>query len=72
MKAKELLSMTDSNLLEIAHVEKCTKCKVPLQETITGCRKVNNGYMCSDCYFEEMGNEIEAHPIGIPQMHRGA
>jgi hypothetical protein len=29
-----------------------------------GAQRVEGGYMCHDCYFEAMGDEIEKHPIG--------
>jgi len=26
--------------------------------------------VCSDCYFDAFGEEIEKHPIFMPRMHR--
>jgi hypothetical protein len=54
----------------------CSVCDIPLQESITGNRVVRkNGrvrHVCSDCYFEKWGDEIEKHPIAMPRRRRGA
>jgi hypothetical protein len=42
----------------------CIKCKDPVDIDINGMQKVKDGYMCDDCYFEELSNEVEKHPIG--------
>jgi hypothetical protein len=42
----------------------CADCGTPLQEEITGNRELSDGsHVCSDCYFDALGNEIEKHPI---------
>ncbi|MCW2244920.1 hypothetical protein M2352_000511 [Azospirillum fermentarium] len=53
-------------------VKGCGTCGVPLQESITGCRKCGDKYVCSDCYFEAFGEVLEAHPIGAFRVLRGA
>lgn len=54
-----------------SHEQKCCSCGVVLQETITGKRQTSEGFACSDCYYEEMGNEIERHPIASGGVRRG-
>lgn len=51
-----------------AGVAKCECCGVPLQESITG----NRDGLCSDCYFEDFGEELDAHPISALRVSRGA
>ena len=41
----------------------CCGCGILLQETITGRRKAPKGEACSDCYYESLGELVEAHPI---------
>ena len=49
----------------------CAKCDTPLRESVTGCRKLSNGeFNCSDCYFEDFGDAIEAFPIVPPRTPR--
>ncbi|MDD4979485.1 MAG: hypothetical protein PHI29_12740 [Gallionella sp.] len=50
----------------------CVTCGTPLQETITGCRHTSDGYMCSDCYFEAIGKELDKAPIFMPRTVHGA
>lgn len=58
-----------------AGLDKCGKCNVPLQESITGNRPVRVGktlkHFCSDCYFEPVGREIDDYPIYMPRVRRG-
>jgi hypothetical protein len=68
----ELLKMTESQLLELFQPTKCFACGVTLHESTTGCRKVSEGCVCSDCYFKAFSDELESHPICVPRMHRGA
>jgi hypothetical protein len=50
----------------------CKGCNTPLQESITGCRKLADGsYLCSDCYFKDFGSELENFPILTPRVRRG-
>jgi hypothetical protein len=50
----------------------CDSCGVPLQESITGNRPLADGtHRCSDCYYDEMGKEIDDHPIFMPRIRRG-
>jgi protein-arginine kinase activator protein McsA len=45
-------------------LEKCQACGVPLQEAIYGYRRVGDGAECSDCYFDDFSEQIDAHPVG--------
>jgi hypothetical protein len=49
-------------------IEQCIVCGVPLQEAINGYRKVGGGTgaECSDCYFSDISDLIDKHPIGKP------
>jgi hypothetical protein len=54
-------------------VAKCPECAVPLMESVTGNRRLGDGrHVCSDCYFELWGNEIDDHPLLTPQLVRGS
>jgi len=50
---------------------RCAYCGVLLQETITGNRKAPRGQSCSDCYYEQIGEGIEQHPIVSGKVRRG-
>ena len=67
---KDVLANPDV-LMVSAREQKCCSCQVVLQETITGKRKTSGGFACSDCYYEQLGNEIEQYPIGAGGVRRG-
>lgn len=50
----------------------CGRCRIPLQETLTGCREYDGKHLCSDCYFDTLGDELEAYPIRAFRAVRGA
>jgi len=52
-------------------VESCSKCGVPLQETITGKRQLESGDACSDCFYGVLGDAVEEHPIASAGTRRG-
>jgi hypothetical protein len=56
-------------------VSTCHSCKVPLRESVTGNRKMRVGgktvHLCSDCFFDKWGDEIEKNPIAMPRRSRG-
>ncbi len=62
----DFLKLDDADLIKASHVPSCAKCERRLQETITGYRNTAKGPMCSDCYFEELGAFVAAHPIALP------
>lgn len=49
---------------------RCSKCDVELQETLTGKRDTPLGPACSDCYFDQLGAEVEKSPIGSAGVRR--
>jgi hypothetical protein len=51
--------------------QKCCRCGVVLQETVTGKRKVPEGHACSDCYYGDFDEELDRHPIGSAGIRRG-
>jgi hypothetical protein len=44
--------------------EECKLCGVMLQETVTGKRAAPEGHVCSDCYYDRIGEELDTYPIG--------
>lgn len=52
-----------------AGVMTCKCCGIPLQESVTGNRPDGK---CSDCYFEDFGEELDNHPIALLRVSRGA
>jgi hypothetical protein len=50
--------------------QKCFRCNVVLQETLTGKRSTPDGDACSDCFYEQMGEEIESYPIASAGIRR--
>lgn len=40
----------------------CIECKKNV-----GFHQVKDGYMCDDCYYDALGEEIEKHPIASPR-----
>ena len=51
--------------------EKCSKCGIPLQETLTGKRQLDCGDACSDCFYGALGEAVEEHPIASAGTRRG-
>ncbi len=46
-------------------------CTEIIQESITGCRRLGDGtFACSDCYYENLGEALEAYPIGPRRLAR--
>lgn len=71
--AKQLLEHPE--LLEKLRTTGIGRCVI-CQQPITGIhpdevRMVRDGPVHDDCYFEEMGNEVEKHPIRSPRVRRG-
>jgi len=71
MLAKELVAMNEVDLLRLCQTTKCAQCGVSLHESTTGTRKTADGCLCSDCYFDRFDEELVAHPIGTPRLHKG-
>ena len=61
----------DPNARALPGTLKCAECTTPLQESLTGCRRLGNGkHVCSDCYFE-ISNKLEQYPVLTPRIRRG-
>jgi hypothetical protein len=48
---------------------KCEVCATPIQESITGRRSVDGKDYCSDCYYDDIGAEIERMPLSSPRRN---
>lgn len=72
LSAKEFLKLTDEELLNVPGVASCSRCHCRLQETVTGYRDTADGPMCSDCYYQTIGEFLDTHPIAVPRTRRGA
>jgi|GEM_PF-967753 len=44
----------------------CSDCKKPIHEGITGRYDTASGALCKSCFVEQIGDEIEKHPICAP------
>ncbi len=53
-----------------ALAERCSnpECNRILSGTVTGREKGPNGHVCSDCYYDSLGEIVESHPIGRPTV----
>lgn len=49
---------------------RCKTCLTELSENLTGQHACEDGPRCSDCYFDELGNIIEQHGVGLPFVRR--
>lgn len=66
--------MADPSLIDALDfpAQKCVECGVRIQESITGKRyTTDKGCTCSGCFYQEMGAEIESHPIAVGRIRRG-
>lgn len=52
-------------------IETCSVCAKRLQETVTGRHETDAGVVCSDHYYERLGDIIELHPIVSGGVRRG-
>jgi len=48
-------------------MERCNKCGIKIQESITGREKFDGKTHCKNCYYELAGEIFENHPIGVPR-----
>jgi hypothetical protein len=63
ISAKEFISRFDKGDIRHGDECQCADCEKPIQETLTGNRHTERGRVCSDCYFQDMGQWEAAHPI---------
>lgn len=51
--------------------QKCSRCPNPLFDSMLSSDaepyRIGNELVCRECYFDELGEMIEKHPIGIPR-----
>lgn len=71
MTLKQFLEKLPIRRQELPSVQCCVTCKGPLQEAVTGNRSTDKGHVCSDCYFQEFGKELDQYPIFMPRSIRG-
>lgn len=72
ISSEQFLLERASRKKNLAGAQRCATCSVALQETVTGCRPSENGPVCSDCYFDALGAELDKHPIFMPRSVHGA
>jgi len=68
---KELIQNRGLLTLMEAEQQHCCYCNILLQATITGKRATPDGEACSDCYYENLGEGVEKHPIVSGPVRRG-
>lgn len=68
----EVLALNIKSFLSEVQPTLCFQCVDRLHESTTGARPTKNGYSCSDCYFDSLGDAVENYPIGTPRRHVGA
>jgi uncharacterized Zn finger protein (UPF0148 family) len=51
-------------------MDHCKKCGIPIQEFRTGRKKIAGELYCKRCYYSELGNFMDDHPIGIPVLKK--
>jgi recombinational DNA repair protein (RecF pathway) len=49
----------------------CCDCGTLLQESSTGNHPTETGCLCSDCFYAQIGDLIDRHPLGAPHARRG-
>jgi len=52
-------------------LDRCSRCEVPLQGFLTGRREIKGHLYCKKCYYEELGDILEEHPLGGPILKPG-
>lgn len=52
-------------------MDPCAECRKPLQTFVTGRESLGDGsQVCSDCYWEMMGDHLDANPISALMTSR--
>jgi hypothetical protein len=67
---KDLIKNPASLRASLGQSQCCSHCGVILHEAITGKRHTPGGISCSDCYFDQLGEGVEQHPITSGQPPR--
>jgi hypothetical protein len=70
IKLSELAKMTDEQIRNLSPGTKCVACGCRIQRTITGEQQTSDGPVCDDCYYKQLGEVIDKHPLGLPRGGR--
>ena len=64
--AHEFMALTREELRAMFPQGRCVACSRPVGEDEFGeaGRMTDVGLLCTDCWFEKLGEEVERHPIG--------
>ncbi len=65
----ELASIDLSKLLPTHGQQRCS-CGVELRNSTTGIHRTKTGLRCTDCFYDELSEIIDQHPIGTPGLRR--
>lgn len=67
---KRFLNMTLAEVAALFPEQKCTRCRGGIEEHSDDQYYISEKPVCSDCYFEVLGNFIEKHPLYYPPRAR--
>lgn len=67
MEVKERVEKLRESLPEGTKCSKCGK-EIKTESPDEYPKTINNKPLCDDCWFKEVGEEIEKHPIMSPRM----
>jgi predicted RNA-binding Zn-ribbon protein involved in translation (DUF1610 family) len=62
-RAEEIASASRGAETSTVARSPCAGCGALLDEQVTGCRRVEDGWLCDDCYFYKLGELVEQYPI---------
>ncbi len=67
ISGEDLVKMTTEEIRRIFGEDNCPRCNHPFDTHHDEIQYISNGVpVCSDCYFEEFGRELDKYPIGHP------
>jgi hypothetical protein len=67
---KDFAAITDEQHRKGGKVTKCVSCDIQLQESTTGNRPTEQGPMCSESFYQAVGEIIDDRPLGVPHARR--
>ena len=65
IKGEDFAKMSKEQVKAIFKPSLCPICGEPLQ--MYEKHQTSRGVICSDCYFDLLGDEVEQHPVGLPR-----
>lgn len=71
MNVKEFKEKMKDPAFRLAGAPVCSKCGDVIDLQVNGVRKYGDKDVCTDCWFDLFGDEIEKHPICMPRVHHG-